>query len=131
MADLQDRGFETVLGGDTFFYPAPNPALTQILVGDRLGAVVGDYTLRVAINYIQRLADRPHIGDDHVGRLASTVNTDMFIGGFKNDRHVGEVTVGGGDAPYGAADQYGRNAYAQYEGLHDLTDALYAELRPL
>lgn len=125
MADLQEYGFESVLPGGTFFFAEPNPALSAVLVGDRLLAIVTDHTSRVAINYIQRLGDRPHIGDDHIGQMASTVSTEVFIGGYKNDRHVGQVMVG---SVYAAADEFGRDAYAQYDGHHDLSGALYAEL---
>lgn len=118
-------------GGEYYFYPKPNPALTQILLNDRVRDLVYEYTARVTLNYLTRLWSRPHLDDDHVGTLEGSVRPEVFIGGFENDRWVGQVSV---DVEYALADEWGRHSPAPgqhgsvYEGSHDLRDALYAEL---
>ncbi|OQW34507.1 MAG: hypothetical protein A4E20_10835 [Nitrospira sp. SG-bin2] len=115
---------------DVHIYPYPNPALTEILKSERLGAVVADYTQKVAAVYIQNIADRPRRGDRHPGLMASNVKAAIMIGGFKNDRVIGEVLV---DVEYATSDEYGRHSptpgqVTTYEGSHDLRGALHAVL---
>lgn len=107
---------------DLYGKPDNNPALAEILLGERLTGIIAEYTSQVAANYVQRLGDRPRKGDQHPGRLASSVRAGVRIGGNRHDRVIGEVVVG---AEYAAADEFGRHAYADYEGSHDLRAALY------
>lgn len=109
-------------------YPYPNPALTQILVSEQLGKVVADYTSKVAAVYTQRLTGRKRIGDRHPGLMQNNIKAAVHIGGLKNDRVVGEITV---STDYAAADEFGRHAYNPYEGSHDLRDSLYSILPPV
>lgn len=106
-------------------FPAPNPALTQILKGDQLAAVVTDYTQKVASVFVSSIQGRPHIGDKHPGLMTGSTYANVHIGGFKNDRVVGEV---GSTVDYMAADEFGRHANNPYEGHHDLSNALYSVL---
>lgn len=118
-------------GGSAYFYADPNPALAQILLGDRMRDSTYEYTARVTANYLTRLWARPHFNDQHVGELEGSVRPEVFIGGYKSDRWVGEINV---DVDYALADEMGRHTPAEgqrgsvYEGSHDLTGALYAEL---
>jgi hypothetical protein len=98
-----------------------NPALTAILLGPRMYAIVGDYTARVIANYIVR--QNPHTIS---GDLIESVEGSVGIGGFMGDRWVGQVTVG---VVYAGATEYGRKKYAQYRGNENLRAALHAVLK--
>lgn len=124
MAEVNPRDYYL----EVDIYPYPNPALTQVLVGDQMGAIIGDYTAKVLAVYTSRMADRPRIGDKHPGLSLENTSASVHIGGFRNDRVVGEITV---DVPYAAADEFGRHAYNPYAGHHDLRDSLYSILPPL
>lgn len=106
-------------------YPYPNPALTEILVSDRMAAIVGDYTLKVASVFVSSIQARPHKGDLHPGLMTSQTYANTHIGGFKNDRVVGEV---GSNVDYMAADEFGRHSHNPYQGHHDLVNALHSVL---
>lgn len=126
MADLQTQRLEPALGGGLyFFYPQPNPALTEILIGMPLQGIVGDWTAKVLATYVGRLGDRPHKGDPHPGLMAEATRPEVFIGGYKHDRWIGQITVG---VEYASADEFGRDAYNPYAGHHDLRDALLQNL---
>lgn len=118
-------------GGIAYFYEDPNPCLAEILIGERTQGVVYEYTARVTANYLTRLGDRKHSGDRHPGDMAGSVRPDVFIGGYKDDRWIGEVTV---EVEYAMADEMGRHTPADgqnksvYDGSHDLSGALYSEL---
>lgn len=88
-----------------------------------MAGIVYDYAKKVESVYISKLGSRSS------GALLSTVETSLpFIGGYKNDRYIGEVKVGSARRPYGAADEFGRTKYAQYDGSGDLRDSLHAVL---
>lgn len=118
-------------GGIAFFYEEPNPALTEILIDGRVRDVVYEYTARVTVNYLTRLWSRKHYRDDHVGELEAGVRPEVFIGGYKSDRWIGEVVS---EAVYAMADEEGRHTpapgqnHSVTQGHHDLAGALYAEL---
>jgi hypothetical protein len=118
-------------GGAWYFYPKPNPAFSEILLGERVRDLVYEYTAKVTLNYLTRLWARKHVHDRHIGEMEGAVRPEVFIGGFDNDRWVGEITV---DVEYALADEFGRKNPAPgqkgsvYEGSHDLTGALYSEL---
>lgn len=118
-------------GGIAYFYADPNPAFTQILIGNLVRDIVYEYTARVTANYLTRLQGRKHLDDDHIGELEGSVRLEVYIGGYKDDRWVGEIVV---DCEYAMADEMGRHTPAPgqhgsvYEGSHDLSGALYAEL---
>ena len=117
-------------GGRYYFYLEPNPALTEILMGPRLQAITAEWTAKVVTGYLTRLEGRGAGG----GPLAGSVRAEVFIGGYKTDRWVGQIVVGGGGVTYAAADEFGRSNPVEgqnnstYEGSHDLREALYAEL---
>lgn len=113
-------------GGRYYLYDYPNPALTEALIGPRLGEIVADWQLKVLATYVGRLADRPHIGDKHPGAMAAAATAlPPRIGGYRGDRWIGEIVV---EIEYASADEFGRDAYAPYEGHHDLREALYLNL---
>lgn len=106
-------------------YPYPNPALTEILVGEPLAKVVGDYTAKVAAVFIANIQDRKRIGDRHPGLMSQNTYAQVHVGGFKDDRVVGEV---GSTVPYMSADEFGRHSGAPYPPHHSLQNALYSVL---
>jgi hypothetical protein len=113
---------------DITIYPYPNPALAECLMGPRLQAIVADYTARVAATYGQSLSARPRKQeyDKRGPSLASSISAVVVPnGGYKNDRWVGQVTIG---AQYAAADEFGRKKYSQYDGSGALAQALYSTL---
>ena len=113
---------------DVRIYPYPNPAITELLVSSRMRAIVSEYTMKIEATY--RAGLLPRTSPRKSGpNLIDTVKVFVGIGGYKNDRIVGEVSVGDGTTnPYGGADEFGRNKYAPYEGSHGLSNALYTHL---
>ena len=107
---------------DIKIYGPPNPVLAEILLSERMNTIVAEYTAKVATAYTQRLGKRSS------GPLLNTIRAETFVGGYKHDRRVGQVSVGSPSLPYSAADEFGRNKYAQYDGSHDLRDSLYSVL---
>lgn len=125
-------------GGEYFFYPKPNPALTEILVSQRLQAVTAEWTAKVGMTYLAKLGARPHIDDRHPGALEAGIDANVFIGGYESDRWVGEISDGGSDSvTYALADEYGRHSPSRgqhgstTQGHHDLRDSLYENLPPI
>ncbi|ORA17360.1 HK97 gp10 family phage protein [Mycobacterium arosiense] len=104
-------------------YPAPNPALTEILVGEDMARVVNDYGQRVKAQYVSDVQARAHKGDPHPGALAASAYCNVFVGGMKNDRYVAEV---GSALDYAASDEFGRSSRNPYHGHHSLRDALFS-----
>lgn len=114
-------------------YPAPNKALSEVLLDGRLGTIVNDYTAKVAATYHTMLAARSTPkGKAH---LVDTIEANVWpYWGYRRDRWVGEVKVGSAENPYGAADEFGRGNPAAkqrgstYWGSHQLRDSLYMHL---
>lgn len=129
-----DQLIPNLYGNIAFFYAEPNPALTEALAGDRLLGIVSDYTGRVWDSYMTKLASRRHASDEHPGQMASLTRAEVFIGGYKDDRWIGQITVG---VEYAMADEFGRHEPAEgqnhstYEGSGDLRGALYEHLPPI
>jgi hypothetical protein len=110
---------------DIKLYGPPNKALGDILMGDRVAAIVGDYTKKVAATYSTMMGSRSQSGN-----LASTIRAGISPNdGYKGDRWIGEVTVGSSQFPYGASDEYGRKKQAPYRGSADLENSLRMVLR--
>lgn len=118
-------------GGVAYFYAKPNPALSEILLGERVQGLTAEWTAKVGFSYIAKLQARTKTDDRHPGLLESTVDANVFVGGYENDRWVGEITVG---ADYALADEFGRHMPAAgqhgstYEGHGDLRASLYENL---
>lgn len=112
---------------DVKLYPYPNPALSEILVGEGMRAVLTDYTEKVRSNYVARLANRPRRGDKHPGLMAENTHASVHVGGYKGDRLIGEITVA---TEYAATDEFGRHSNNPYGGSGDLRGALYSVLPP-
>ncbi|KLO38781.1 hypothetical protein ABW17_20775 [Mycobacterium nebraskense] len=106
-------------------YPYPNPALTEILVGEDMGKIVGEYGRKVETVFVSAIQGRAHKDDPHPGLMASSVYSNTYIGGARGDRFVCEV---GSTVPYMAADEFGRHTNNPYEGHHELRNALYSVL---
>lgn len=118
---------------DIVIYGPPNKALAGILMGDDMARIVGDYTVRVAETYKSMLGSRTREDNrpskQNKGHLLDTVTAYMNPNdGYSKDRWVGVVQVGSAELPYGGADEFGRNKYAQYWGSADLTEALRIHL---
>jgi hypothetical protein len=111
--------------------PEPNPALTALLIGPRMQAIVLERAEVAKALYQAQVAKR-------TGRLAASAHADTHVGGARHDRHVGTLTVGEGLA-YGAAHQFGHSqdeahlfgsthepgqSYTFAEGSHDLNRVL-------
>lgn len=112
---------------DVRLYGPPNKVLGSILMGDRVAAIVGDYTKKVAASYSAMLGARST--GKSGGGLVSTIQAGIHPNdGYKGDRWIGEVSVGSESNPYGAADEFGRNRYAAYQGRSQLEDALRMNL---
>lgn len=102
-------------------FPSPNPAITGLLVGPQMAMVMQYYGLKVAANYIAQnptntsdpgRASRK--GGHPVGTALETLEVSTPIGGVKNDRRVGEVSV---RTPYAPASNYGRHSPTPAQGL--------------
>lgn len=128
---IEDFGPNYENGRTYFLYAKPNPALAEILLGDRVRDVTWDWTAKVGGSYVAKLQARTHTDDRHPSYLESTVDASVYIGGYESDRWVGEIKVG---ADYALADEYGRHTPSPgqhgstTEGHHDLADSLYENL---
>lgn len=128
---MADHLLEPTQAGGGFLYPDPNPALAQILVSPQMGAIMTDATTQVLQIYVTSLEGRRHDGDRHPGAMAAAARAEIRIGGYKNDRLIGEVVV---PVDYAASDEFGRKQPSQgqhgsvYQGSHALTTALYSVL---
>lgn len=111
--------------------PEPNEALTAFLVGARCDEILHEIGAKAVPLYQATVAKR-------TGALAASARFHTEIGGARNDRHVGVMTVGDGLA-YGAAHQFGHwedesNRFGSdlaegessvfVEGAHDLNRVL-------
>ncbi|WP_099021273.1 hypothetical protein [Mycolicibacterium palauense] len=126
MALTRDNGLiRNAEGGSAYFYADPNPGLAKILTGDHVFTLVSDYVTRVMETYIAKLYARSPDSDHDATSMANSVYGEVFIGGYRDDRWVGQITVA---VEYAAADEFGRHSYNPYEGSHDLRDSLYEHL---
>ncbi|OBK30146.1 hypothetical protein A5659_03640 [Mycobacterium sp. 1165196.3] len=106
-------------------FPYPNPALTELLVSDDMGKIVGEYGQKVETVFRASIAGRERKGDPHPGLMSSEVYSRTYIGGMKDDRYVCDV---GSNVDYMSADEWGRKSRNPYAGHHDLRNALYSVL---
>lgn len=124
---------------DVKLYGPPNKAIGDILMGDRVAGIVGNYTKKVAATYSSMMQTRATPDNSRAGlrkkregipHLYETVTAGVNPNdGYKGDRWIGEVSAGGGRNPYAQPDEYGRNQYAPYEGRNQLEEALRMHLR--
>lgn len=98
--------------------PAPNPFLTQWLVGPECKRLVESTTHTAEMLFQAEVAKRS-------GDLARSSRVEMVIGGKKADRWEGHLTVGNG-LDYGAAHEFGTDDGDEniQAGAHDLTVVL-------
>lgn len=84
--------------------PAPNPFITNWLLGDRCKEIVQAEIQRALAYWM--IAAGHHA---RTGREMSSARTSVHIGGKQGDRWIGELTVGGeaSAAPYTGSDQFG------------------------
>lgn len=144
-------------GWDTYYlYEKPNPALTQLLVSPKLRSIVTDWLAKVEATYMADLMSRKshhrdgggmrwnlsdddiyadnYTGGDAEPHLYECVDSEVFIGGYENDRWVAELR---NTSPYAMADEVGRHMPSEgqhgstTQGHHSLTNALYAHLPQL
>lgn len=109
--------------------PEPNEALTALLVSARMRAILDQPTNAALMLYQAEVVKR-------TGRLAASAHASTEIGGVRQDRWIGVLTVGGagplGTADYAAAHQFGhwqhdRNHPGEWtwvDGHHDLNRVL-------
>lgn len=127
--------------GVAYFYPKPNPFMTEFLVSTKLQAIVADWTSKVLANYVSKISQHRYPerygkafnGKVKVpGELEANVHASVMIGGYQNDRWVGQIVS---SAPYAAANEFGRHDpknrqnSSTTQGTHHMRDALY-ELLP-
>lgn len=79
--------------------PEPNPALTELLVSERMRGMLAERAEAAAALYQAQVAKR-------TGRLAASAHVSTEIGGIHHDRWVAALTIGEGLA-YGAAHEFG------------------------
>lgn len=89
----------------------PNPALTAIGKGPEMRALISGRG-QVAKSLYQAVVAK------RTGRLARSARVATFIGGRKSDRWVSRLTVGGEDAGYGTAHEFGNERVQK--AAHDL-----------
>lgn len=119
-------------GGAYYLYPKPNPALSEILLSTKTRDLTTEWSAKVIATYMTKLAarksHRDHGTDPH---LEQTVDVLVYVGGYDNDRWVGEITQ---HSIYALADEWGRDfpSDGQHgsttEGHHDLANSLYENL---
>ncbi|MBY0440984.1 MAG: hypothetical protein K2Q25_02415 [Mycobacteriaceae bacterium] len=96
--------------------PEPNRALTELLVSARMRAIVEERANTAAMLYQAQVAKR-------TGRLAASAHASTEIGGVRQDRWIGVLTVGSA-LPYGASHEFGTRAHGQTDAAHDLNRVL-------
>jgi len=95
--------------------PAPNPAVAALLKSQQMRSLVAERTEAARATYQQIVAKR-------TGLLASSTHVDTFLGGRRNDRWIGRLTV---EAPYAASHEFGTRSGAHiHPGAHDLNTVL-------
>ena len=82
--------------------PSPNKALAEILLSAKMFGVVRAKTEFARTRWQAVVAKK-------TGKLSRSTRVTVQIGGYKNDRPVGTLTVGSG-VRYGASHQYGHLA---------------------
>lgn len=90
---------------DDIDIPNPNPALTAILASPRMFELVRQRTEVAKVLWQSAVAKR-------TGRLRASARVTVGIGGYKNDRPIGQLTIGEG-LDYGAAHQFGHGTRRQ------------------
>ena len=101
-------------------FPSPNPAVTGLLLGPKMAMVMQAFALRAATNYISQnpinTSDpgrATRAGGHPVGSQLQTLTVTTPIGGLKNDRRVGELSI---MTPYAPASNYGRHSPTEGQG---------------
>ena len=98
--------------------PEPNEALAGLMLSARMREIVSERANMAQMLYQATVAKR-------TGRLARSANAHTEIGGKRNDRWIGELTVGGagsmGVVEYAAAHEFGT---ANSDAAHDLNQVL-------
>ena len=109
---------------DVNIYPAPNPAVSAILIGDYVRGIVRDIGYLGEALYREEVAKR-------TGALARATHVGTELGGTYHDRWIAVLTVGGGAAAdYDLAHEFGANVVVDgdvvggYPGAHDLNQVL-------
>jgi hypothetical protein len=118
---------------DIELYGPPNKALAQILLGPGMYAIVAGYTAKVVSNYVTRQSGERYkdpkrqyrAGGHPPGATLQSLEASVEIGGFRNDRWTGQISVG---VVYAGAGEYGRKKYAPYAGTANLRQALHGVL---
>lgn len=103
--------------------PTPNPFITQWLIGSRCRDIMLAEAIRahrLFVGVAGRHAD--------TGREVASARPSVGIGGIRNDRWIGRLTIGGPEpyAPYTLSAEYGafRRGRHFQRAAHDLNATL-------
>lgn len=103
--------------------PEPNPALTELLLSNRMREIVHERAVTAQLLYQARVAKRSTA-------LARTAHAFTEIGGVRHDRWIGTMLLGEG-LEYGASHEFGhltrggKRAKRRFvPGAHDLNAVL-------
>lgn len=97
--------------------PTPNPAIAALLRSDQMRTLMAGKANQARAIYQAIVARR-------TGRLAASARATTTIGGVRNDRWVGRLTVGDTSAPYAAAHEFGNERGDAAHDLQRVLDAL-------
>lgn len=103
--------------------PEPNPALTALLIGPRIQAILLERVELAKALYQVQVAKR-------TGALAASAHASTEIGGVRHDRHIGVLTVGEG-LGYGASHEFGVGDHPRSVHNLDGPNAIHAAARDL
>lgn len=94
--------------------PTPNEALTAVLISPEMQAICLERVEMAKALYQAQVTKR-------TGALAASAYAHTEVGGVRNDRHIGILTVGEG-LQYGASHEFGTAGHAS--AAHDLNRVL-------
>lgn len=83
--------------------PEPNPALAEVLIGERMRGIVEERANTAMMLAQAQVAKR-------TGTLARSAHAGTEVGGVRNDRWIGTMTLGSAEAYYAASHEFGRHA---------------------
>lgn len=97
--------------------PTPNPAITGILRSEQMRNLMAGRANQARAIYQNIVAKR-------TGRLAASTRVTTTLGGVRNDRWVGRLTVGGDTAPHGPSHEFGTEKGSPAHDLRRVLDSL-------
>lgn len=101
--------------------PEPNPALTEVLLSERMRGIVEERANTAMMLAQDQVAKR-------TGALARSAHAATEVGGVRNDRWIGVTTLGGRGVDYAASHEFGADVVGLGEGGKGSTR--YADAQP-